>query len=195
MAIKVELNHNRQPIDVIGLTAAKLQCRVDSDDENELIAQHTASAWDYVERLSWRQFLPATITLTLPCFPRLILLPRPPTTEIKAIDYFDANNDPQTIDVATEIDFDIDEEPVEIRPASNFTWPTTYSRRNAVTITYSAGKGATLKDQNASAMQAVRLMIGEFYENREPARDLLKVVNSLIRIDAIRDKRLADFIR
>ena len=199
MGLKVTTNGSLRAIDVIGLTAAKLQCRVDDDFENELIADYCEAAWDYCERQSWRQWLPATIVLTLPrfCFP--VYLPRSPVVSIDSVTYYDANNVQQSIAIDDVFAFDITAEPVEITPAQNAIYPTTYQRPDAVTITYQAGKGTRKKDQNPSAMQAVRLLLADYYENREAgmlsaSQKTLDAAHALLDADSCRDYRVAPFV-
>lgn len=65
-------------------------------------------------------------------------------------------------------------------------WPQTYTREDAVRVTWAAGYGPAATDVPAAIRQAMLLMIGHWFENREASvvgvsvTDLPMAVNSLL---------------
>jgi uncharacterized phiE125 gp8 family phage protein len=94
-----------------------------------------------------------------------ILVPRPPLISVSSITYVDGNGTTQTLSAAA-YKVDTDSEPGRITPAYGYCWPTTRAEINAIAITYVAGY-ATRAAVPASIKQAMLLLIGHWYENRE----------------------------
>jgi hypothetical protein len=173
------------------LQEAKDHCRVDGTEQDGVIANLVSAAREYVETFTGRQLISATLRLRLDYFPggcsrgvpaagyrpagdvewRFIgggggiLVPRPPLVSVSSITYVDTAGATQTLS-AGAYQVDTDSEPGRIQPAYNTTWPSTRSQLNAVTITYVAGY-ATRTAVPASIKQAMLLLIGHWYENRE----------------------------
>lgn len=146
----------------LSLNAAKQQLRVESDADDDLILNLLAAAVDHVERatgmfLSRRSFAAYADTLG----PWLELSPWP-IKSIDAVVYASTIGnlilDPAVYHVADGV------RPVRIVPVA--TWPYAKSFRGSVTITGVAGFDGP-EDVPPLALQAVRVLLAEFYENRE----------------------------
>lgn len=183
----------------LSLADLKSWLRVDSGDtsQDDRILDLITTAREYCEEYTQRQFLPATWQLTLDYFPgvyysypgredtiahwwyrNIIYLPRPPFRAMSSIQYVDTAGVTQTL-ASTEYNLDTVREPARIRPAYGKIWPVTRVQLDAVTLTYTAGydDGSVLP---ARVKQAMRLLVGLDYENREATEVNLDRVHSLL---------------
>ena len=103
---------------------------------NNLIKEGT----DYAERYTGQKLITQTWTYKLDQFSRKIDMPYYPLQSVSSIQYQDDNNAQQTLSSAY-YDVDTDSRPGRIELAHNYTYPTTYSTPNAVTITFVCGYG------------------------------------------------------
>lgn len=148
------------------LEEAKASLRVTTDDENSYIQSLIAAATGYVEQATARQLVSATWTLKLDYFPDVIYVPRPPLRSVSSIQYVDASGDTQTLS-STDYRVDLYSLPGRIEPAYGRSWPTTRDVNAAVTVTYIAGYGGASSVPEEIKL-AMRLLIGHWYEHREP---------------------------
>jgi uncharacterized phiE125 gp8 family phage protein len=151
----------------ITLDEAKEHCRVDVDDDDNYITSLIAAARRITESMTDRALITQTWRLKLDRFPcDCIYVPRPPLASVSSITYVDTQGATQTWS-STEYRVDTDSYVGRITPAYGYTWPVLLPVINAVTITFVAGYG------NADAVpqdlkQAMLMLIGHMYENREP---------------------------
>ena len=112
--------------------------------ESELIDAYIAAATQLAETTSQRALMPQTWRMTLDRFPPsgVIVLERLPLIGLPTVNYYDSDNAAQTlsgspsqIQVLTHGDC----KKAEVRPLSGETFPSTYSRPDAVTVTYEVG--------------------------------------------------------
>lgn len=137
----------------------RAQLRATSDEESSLIESYILAAQQEIETHCERALSVAKYELILPRFPSnsvttskmlpfecdrfrnvpgaVISLEMPPVQKIASIQYYDGDNVSQTL---TDYDLCNRTEPAELRPdIDDEVWPTTYSRWDAVTITFWAG--------------------------------------------------------
>lgn len=173
----------------VGLEQAKLQCRVDTRDEDETITGLIAVAREKVETDSERALISQTRRLYVDQFPnagargQITLNPFPsqpwlyggaiqaleigvkPISAINSVEYIDQtgawvtwSSDNYIADLVTY--------PCRITPAYGLIWPICRVQINAVRITFTCGaENPALVP--ARAAQAMLLLIGHWYENRE----------------------------
>src|SRR6185369_1494353 len=147
---------------------AKAHVRQDSTADDDQLDGLIKAARHYCERWTGRAFVTSTWALTLDCLPcggDALRLPKSPAIAVSSITYTDTAGATQTLS-STLYQVDVTTEPARIIPAYGQVWPTTRSQLGAVTVTFTAGYGA------ASAVpqpikQAMLLLIGSWYENRE----------------------------
>ncbi|HEV1992419.1 MAG TPA: head-tail connector protein [Candidatus Dormibacteraeota bacterium] len=101
---------------------------------------------------------------------------RSPCISVTSITYLDNNGATQTLaqNPAPGLPgyiVDVDSEPARIAPANNLPWPITQAIQSAVKVTYVAGYGATADKVPETTKHAIKLRIGQFYENREAISD------------------------
>lgn len=120
------------------------------------------------QRETRRQFLNATLALTMDCFPSSVLyVPRPPLVSVTSIAYIDTAGDSQTL--ATSVyEADTASDPGRIWLKDGQTWPDTQPGIGKVTITYVAGYGSSAASVPALFRQAVLLMAAHWEKLREP---------------------------
>jgi uncharacterized phiE125 gp8 family phage protein len=92
-------------------------------------------------------------------------LPAGPVTVVAAVKYRDENDVERTLDAAA-YQTDLYTEPAEVWPAYGTSWPTTYGRRNAVSVEFTAGYGDGPDHVPAEMQEALLLLLGALWENR-----------------------------
>lgn len=150
----------------------KANLRLDGTDQDTLLTSYIAAATDAVERASWVSLINRSITITYDyCFPGTIELPAPPLSSVTSINYIDVDGDTQTVD--TEI-YAIDNVSTLARvyPALNQIWPTTADVKNAVTLIYVAGYGATAATVPAVSKQLIIQLASDYYEHAEAGSEI-----------------------
>lgn len=137
-----------------------------------------SAARQQAERYTAAGIVEQVWTLTLDAFPAsgVIDLPRGPVISIDSITYLDADSNPVVL-----VDDDMAENPtalsdvvaLEQNPLSarlvliDTAWPTTISRRNAVSIAFTVGYGTGPTDVPADLKAAILLRVADLYRNRE----------------------------
>ena len=151
------------------LTSAetKLHLRVEITEDDALIGNLIKAARQYAEEYTRRQLITATWKLYLDEFPDVITLFRPPLqTTGTSIQYVDDNGITQTL-AASVYQIDTTSVLPRIRPAYGQSWPSTRPIMNAVITTYKNGYGDAATSVPEPIRQALRLLVGHWYENRE----------------------------
>ena len=169
----------------VSLTEAKAHMRIDSADDDSLIAALITAARQAAEAHMRRALVSQTWRLSLDRFPvapqpwwdglregadmpgdgSVIELPRPPLISVTSVTvYDDANN--ATVAGVSIYYVDADSEPGRVVLRSGQTWPMAGRVAGAVEVLFVAGYGAA-----GAVPQAIRqgmlLLIGRLYENRE----------------------------
>lgn len=166
------MNYNRLTFpsaenSLIKLEDVKKHLRILHDTEDALIQGYLDTAVFHYEDFTGRIVNVSTFKCTLDRFPKVgktIELMRYPVKEIKEIKYADAAGEDKTFALAScRID---DSEPLRLAPALNKSWPVTAPVLGAVTITFDCGYEDATK-LRPSARQAILMMAGHFYNNRE----------------------------
>lgn len=151
---------------------AKAYSKIESDEEDALVAGLIAAAVDHFDGYSGilgQALLEQTWAQSFDRFPacRRLRLPLGPLLgdDPARIAYFDAAGAAQTFsDFHTVTD--------AIGPllilVDGATWPSTATRPDAVTVTWTCGFGATAADVPPSIIHAVKLLVTHWYENRGP---------------------------
>lgn len=155
------------PDPLVDLATAKAHLRVDDDDQDTLIGAYIAAACAHIDgpggwlgRAVGAQELEAQFD-SFPLTARGALdLPFPPLLEVSAVTYDDADAAAQTLDPTVYL---VDPRGLLLAPEKS--WPSSYSRRGAVRVTYTAGYA----EIPPSIVAAILLMVGDLFENRESA--------------------------
>ena len=151
------------PVDVALL---KEHLRLSSSDQANVLPLYLDAAVAWVETYTGRPLMRQTWRVTLPAFPDRTWLPyAAPFVAISSVAYYDTANASQTL-ASSVYAVAEDAEPACLRLAYGQVWPSVYDRDDAVTITYTVGAAAAA-DVPVALRQAVLLLAGHFYENRE----------------------------
>jgi uncharacterized phiE125 gp8 family phage protein len=167
-------------VEPIDLAKAKAHLRVDITDDDPLIEDIIGTARDYCEGMTGVSMLTQTWQLYLDRFPLgdrpeywpwsaqpgAILLPRYPVQAVTSIVYTDSTGAPTTV-APTDYALDTVSTIPRIVPASNKSWPgSSFAPLNAVQVTFTAGY-LNIAALPPKARQAMYLLIGLYYANRE----------------------------
>lgn len=161
----------------ITLEEAKLHLKVDNIDEDMYISALIVAAREQVEQFTGRALLSQTVEQKLHCFPDKgsknlmggIRLYKNRIQSISSIKYTDTEGAQQTWD-STNYMF-VNTEPAYVLPLYNVSFPQTRGANNII-IQYVAG-WATAAAVPISIKQAMLLLIGDFYENRQDSKRTL----------------------
>ncbi len=137
--------------------------------EDDLIDALVKAARKRLEMDTGRALITQTWELYLDKFPDddgEIWLPKPPLQSITSIKYYDTDGVEQTWS-SDDYRVDIKSEPGRITPAYNESYPTTRTMINAVTIKFVCGYGSAGSDVDDDLIQAIKLLVGHWYEFRE----------------------------
>ena len=153
-------------VEPITLQQAKDHLRVSHNDEDAIIEPLITAARQHVEAYTKRALITQTWAWSMDAFATLLSPPLPPLQSVSSIAYIDAAGDSQTL-ASSNYRVDSASEPARITEAYDTTWPTTRQVTNAVTVTFIAGYGDAGHDVPQPIIQAMLLLIGHWYENRE----------------------------
>jgi len=158
-------------VEPVSLAEAKLHCKIDLTDDDALVSALIVTAARWCEARIGQQFITATRSLTLDGIPfGEITLPYPPLQSVSSITYVDSAGTTQTWS-SSLYDVDNKTKPGRVRPKWGEVWPSIREQMNAVTVTYTCGYGTASTDVPAAVKQAMLLLIGHWYENREASTD------------------------
>ncbi len=160
----------------IQLADIKEHLRVDSDDDDIILVNVIKAARMSAETRTRSNLVARTWAYKRHAFPGAghFSLPKNPVVSIVDITYIDASGNSQTL--ATSVyDLDVGVNPAVVHLKYNQSWPQTRADRNAVTVNFIAGyvAGGTTSPLDpafnipAPILQAIRMICGDLYENRE----------------------------
>jgi uncharacterized phiE125 gp8 family phage protein len=131
------------------------------DDQLSLLIQAAREQWEHDTDSA---LITQSLSVTLPYFSdAYVLLPKRPIQSIISVTYYNEADQQQTL--STSI-YDLDKPNRLLRLKTLQTWPSTGTRWDAVTVTYVAGH-ASVAAVPAIAKQAMLLLIGNYFENRD----------------------------
>ena len=166
MALTVVTAPTIRPTD---LTEIKQHLRIDAVDEDDLLMAYIEAATDYCQDLQNRAYMDQTWDLTLERFPvgDIISIPLPPLQSVTSITYLGTGGTTNTLTASTYL-VDTTSEPGSVSLAYQEVWPTIDLQPvNGVVVRFVAGYGSTMSVIPTMAKQAIKLMTGHMYENRE----------------------------
>ena len=145
----------------VTLAEAKANCRVDGPDEDTFLNGLIAAATAHIEERTGRSIVERVYDVTFDAFADEMLIPVGPVLSCWCR-YLDTSDVTQTLS-GTVYQVDLTREPHRIYRAPDASWPGTSDRKNAVTVTVTVGYDAV----PAALKQAILLLIGTWYSNRE----------------------------
>lgn len=157
------------PEEIITVDEAAEFMRIDApgDEQDTILAMITASRqWceEYLRRAIGIQ----TLELTLPCFPKKILL-RPPFIELISVKYIDTNGDEQEL---TEDDYILSSNSEPAALTAQGCWPSVQEADDSVTIRFRTGYQAggspfESLEVPSTIKTAILMQTADLYCNRE----------------------------
>lgn len=158
------------------LSEAKQHLNVSSTADDAVITGYIKAATLMLENRCNRCFIKQTRTLKMDAFDdsryvhsRRIYPPRSPlvnSTSLQSVKYIDTAGTTTTMPT-TDYIWSPGDQPGFIGEAYNATWPSVYAQSNAVTITYVAGHSSAASAVPDNIKQAIRMVVGHWYRNRE----------------------------
>lgn len=160
-----------EPVD---LATIKTHLRIGTTDaaEDNLVEDMITAARQMAESFTQRAFISQTWELLLDNFPgsgvarRALVLPYAPLSSVVSIKYIDTAGVEQTLDGSKYV-VDADTVPGRINLAYGESWPAVRDQPNAVTVEFIAGYGTTAADVPDLIRQAIKMIVGHMFENRE----------------------------
>jgi len=165
---------------------AKAHIRVEHHTDDLIIDGFIRASRQHAANVTHRALITQTWRMDIGGFPAngLIELPKPPLQSVTQIQYVDADGATQTLS-SSIYDVDTASEPGCVRLAYQQNWPTTRDIYNAVQITYVAGYGDDGDDVPQPIRNAMLLLIGHWYENREAVTAGISLVTTPMATDAL----------
>lgn len=170
LRLKAQLE-NAPTAELVSLDEARLHVRRDDSDDDAKITALIAVAMsrlDGIDGILGRALITQTWSEQLDRFPvgDRLELPLAPAQSIGSIEYYDFDNAPQTL-AASNYSLHTRAFGSYVKLGAQSSWPSTYDRDDAVTVTFTAGYGDAAADVPAAIKHAALLLIGDWYENRE----------------------------
>lgn len=153
----------------LALDQAKAQCRVDPSvtDDDGLITGLISAARQHVELYCNVRLLTQTVAMRCAVWDDLKRFPDGPLQSITTIGYVDSDGVAQTLDQSVYSPMLYGLSP-GVRLAYNQSWPNSLlSAADAITVTAIAGYGDAATDVPQPLLQAMLLMISQWYDARE----------------------------
>lgn len=166
MALKI---YTAPTVEPVSLVEAKLHLRVDIDDDDTLISALIVAARQWVETVTSRALISQTWDMWLDAFPASdrIAVPMAPLQSITGI-YYTPYGGVETTLSSSYFSVDIRSIPGRVVLNSGYTWPgDTLIAVNGMRMRFVCGYGAAGSSVPQAIRQAMLLLIGCYYENRE----------------------------
>lgn len=157
-------------VEPVSTAEAKTHMRVTIATDDTYIDRLIQAAREWVEMVTARALINQTWDMYLDRFPSAneIEIPYPPLGSVTHVKYTDSDDTEATF-TSDDYDVDTDSEPGRVVLGYTKTWPTATLRpMNPVTVRFVAGYGAAGANVPERFRQAILLLVGEMYENREP---------------------------
>lgn len=153
----------------VSLEDCKADLRVEHTNEDDLITAYIVAASRLCSEIVGRKLINETWKYSIPgTYGYPVKLPFLPVSSIVEIQYYDTDNVSQTVDSANFYLYNFDRS-AELHPILDFSFPSVYSRRDAINITFVAGYGDDATLIPSSITKAIRLLVAHWYETRVAA--------------------------
>lgn len=153
----------------VTLAESKTDVKEDTIDRDLEITSLISAATDFLQAPNGainKAFLAQSWQLSVPHADRYgrLDLPVTPVQSIESITYFDGDNIQQALDVQGFYLYG-EEDWAYIVPKESNTWPSTYTRLDAITVTFVAGFGSGQDSVPESIRQAIRMLVVHWFDN------------------------------
>lgn len=158
-------------VEPVSVAEAKAHCRVDTTDDDTLLGNLIKGARQYVESICQprRALISQTWKLVLDRWPvsNTLELGVAPLASVSSVKYTDEDGVETTFSSSNYL-VDTYSEPGRLRLKADASWPSvTLQALNGLVVTFTAGYGASSSYVPETFRQAILLLVGNWYENRE----------------------------
>ena len=137
----------------------------EDEQERKYMVDLMKSAVAYLQQDTGYLLGQATYKLTLSDFPDdEVSLPLIPVQSISQVLYYTSKTDTSTLTQNTDFWFVSHDRSASLHPIDS--WPSVYDRPDGVQITFVAGH-QKIEDVKENALQAIRFLVGHWFENRQ----------------------------
>ncbi len=152
----------------VSLAEMQMHARIDADDEDMVLGMYVNAATRHVENLSGHRLITQTWTQSFSGLADRLYLALHPVASISSVTYYDTDNASQTL---TSGLYRLVKgwEGTYVAQDSDSTYPDTYVRDDAVTVTMVAGYGTAGAACPEELRHAIILIAAQWYESREDA--------------------------
>jgi uncharacterized phiE125 gp8 family phage protein len=168
------------------------------------IEAYIRTAQEYVEEWTNLTLFQTTITAKWNRFPEApvesLRLPAWPVSDVTSISYRNTEGTSVNLSKTTDVQLSLQSVPSFVQPLPNAEWPETQiDRVDAVTIVFVAGYGTTSATVPHRIRQAIKLLVGHWFKNREAvvtgtiSKEIELAVHSLL--NQIRVNEFTEFER
>ena len=163
MGLSVIQSPSEQPITISG---AKQHLRVTVTDDDVLIENLVTAGTQFIESTTGVALVSGTLLHTRNTLANVMELPRAPVASIESVILVDESDVETTVNSAV-YDLDTTDTPNKVILRANQDWPSVdLKRAGGVKIQFIAGFGDA-EDVPETFKAALKLFVGNFYENRE----------------------------
>lgn len=156
-------------VEPVSIADQKLHLRLlNTDSEHDKLLQSIIkAARQYIERVNGLAIIQQTWTLTLEAFPasKFIALPRYPVSSITSITYYDTSNASQTFSSGSYRLQKLADNTSVVELNTNASWPGSYDRSDALTVTFVAGYGSAATNVPDDLIYAIKILAAHWFEN------------------------------
>jgi uncharacterized phiE125 gp8 family phage protein len=158
---------------VVSVNDCKLDLRIDHNEDDLLIESYIMAASELCSEIVGKKLINETWKYSFQTvgFNNVVELPLLPVSSISEIQYYDSDNASQTLTISDFYLFNYDDVAI-VEPKLNVTWPATYSRKDAFSISFVAGFGSDSTVVPESVKRAIRLIVAHWYEHRTSASEV-----------------------
>jgi uncharacterized phiE125 gp8 family phage protein len=165
-------------IEPVTLAEAKAHLKVDTTDDDALIATLIAAARTRAEWHTGRAFIAQSWTLWLDAWPAdgTVEIPLPPLASVASVTTYARDDTPTVLDAGTYV-VDAASQPARLALKCAVPPIANLRRINAVAVAFNAGYGGAESDVPAPIREAILEIVAELYANRgdAPATESLTV--------------------
>ncbi len=155
-------------VEPISLTEVKEQLRIDDSDSDSILSRMISAAVEFVDGsgVLGKAMITQSWVRWVGINPGEVDIRMHPVQSLTSVKYYDTSG---TLQTATVSDFElmsVDEWAV-VKPKSGKAWPSAQSRDDAIRVEFTAGYGDAATDVPEPIRQALLMLVGHWYENRE----------------------------
>jgi len=142
------------------------------------------SGWEYFQDSFFKEYFNESSSFVNLDRTNAITIPRPELLAVSEIIYFDSINEEQTLPPEEYyVNLVGDFLKAQIEPSEGNTWPSTFYRKNAIKVSYTAGW--LVDEVPADVRHGVLISLGDLYENRQTnitgmSTSTVKTLNALL---------------